>query len=633
MTRWRMEQVQATLAACELRVGGRRPWLLFDAGQAEEIRRRAAERDGVLDRVRKRCEDVIASPLVEACPQWASSIARGAATVAEGFFLLQEPRFAAWAKARMESLYDVHTWMAPCHGEGGGPDSHADHVMTNVASALVRAHDLLGDACGEVDTALLAERIRDHCVLQFLFSTRTRAAWWAWEDWRTNWKIMCCGETGLAVCALADRIPETRETLWLCARGVIETLDAVPPEGDWEEGITYWFITLQMGLRFARALKRLTGGAVDLFDHPALHVTGDYAMMTTTPSGRLFDFNDNQSSLEQGAADAVLQLALTAGRGDWLATARRFPSNSPLWLAMDDPDLPVATPDRTAQCFPTTGIATMRTGWGREDVFVGIKSSPSKVSHGHMDGNSFVLEAKGKSLLIDEGTWRYASHIGSGDFEKLRWNFDALSSVGHNTLLIDGAGQSCGEDRVGRILSLDSGHGWDRVVAEAGALYPGRLKTFRRTLLLVHPDILVIRDVVECQGERRAEWLLHYDGGIRSEEVVSIVENEGVRLVVTPLLPDRRLGWRVSDVTRTSHYQCHDTLEQVRPSVRYRSFAPFRAAESFEFLFALRVDGDPTGADWRFECGEDGWSLRSAGADWTIRPDAESLRLEGAGGG
>ena len=39
------------------------------------------------------------------------------------------------------------------------------------------------------------------------------------------------------------------------AQGVLQTLDKVPAEGDWPEGINYWFCTLMMGLRFARALR------------------------------------------------------------------------------------------------------------------------------------------------------------------------------------------------------------------------------------------------------------------------------------------------------------------------------------------------------------------------------------------
>ena len=622
MTKIDAEAIKAAIDSCELHVPKRRPWLLFDADRRERIRGRAAATDGLLDRVEKDCREILDAPAEEASAQTGHSCAMKAMRMAEGYCLLGDPALAEWTRRQIDSLLGVDTWMAPVHGEGGGPDSHADHVMTNIAACVTCAHDLLGDVYDEAETATLAEGVRRHCLLQFLFSTRTRAAWWAWEDWRTNWKIMCCGETGLAVCAFADRWPETREALWVAARGVIETLDAVPPEGDWEEGVTYWFTTLFMGLRFATALRRLTGGAVDLFEHPALARTGDYAVMTTTPGGRLFNFNDNNDRFDTYAADGLLLLAAKTGRRDVLGAARHFASGSPLWLALDDPDVEPTTQDRTAALFPFTGIATMRSGWGDKDTFVGFKSAPSKVSHSHLDANSFILESGGVGLLIDEGTWPYGSQIGYHETEGPRWNWDALATVGHNCLLIDGRGQSYGDEFVGRIVSFESGDCWDKVVGDASTAYPGLVKSFVRTLLFIHPDVVVVRDLLECEGERHAEWLLHHAGSVRSQGAVSIVENEGVRLVVAPLLPDRSLGWRVSDVTRTSIYQAHSTLKEVTPSIRYRSFSPFRAAERFEFLFAMRVGGDESGGDWQFTQDGDGWALRAAGTDRVIRPSS-----------
>jgi len=620
-----MDRVKEVISTCELNVHAQRPWLLFDAGQAERIRQVAATRAvphdsggtmPLLEKVRSDCDRILARGPDETSAMILRIITFDIVTVAEGYFLLGEPAYADWVNAQIQRICGIASWMNPVLGVTTGPDSHAEHTMTNIIANLAMAHDLLGDARDEGDAAQLAEAIRSHCVLQFIFSTETRAAWWAWEDWKSNWKIMCCGETGLAVCAFADRIPEARQALWLAARGVIETFDAVPPEGDWEEGVSYWFVTLFMGLRFATALRRLTGGAVDLLQHEALGVTGDFAVMTTTPGGRVFNFNDNMEKLPPFSAEALLLLAQQKGRMDWLHTARMFASNSVHWLATEDPDLSEEVPARTAALFPWTGIATARTGWGPEDTFVAIKATRSQVSHGHLDANSFVLESRGVPLLIDSGTWPYAILLGFHEEEGPRWNFDGLATVAHNSILVDGQGQSCGEDLVASIVSLDSGDGWHRIVADASAVYPGLLRRFVRTIHLVAPGSVIVYDQVECEGERHVEWLMHYAGTVRTKGHVSVVENEGVRLVVTPLLPDRSMGWRVNDVTRTSTYVPEEGKD-ANPSIRYRSFSPFRAAGEFEFLFAMRVDGDEDGGEWDFCFDDEGWRLRHAGL--TIR--------------
>ena len=137
----------------------------------------------------------------------------------------------------------------------------------------------------------------------------------------------------------------------------------------------------------------------------------------------------------------------------------------------------------------------------------------------------------------------------------------------------------------------------------------------------------MIRDVIECEGERHVEWLLHYEGGIRSEGLASIIENGGVRLVVTPFLPDRRLGWRWSDVTRTSLYECSDTRQEVTRSIRYRGFSAFRAADRVEFVFGMRLNGAASG-DWDFREAPGGWELRAPASGLVVRPAGEGLAVE-----
>ena len=100
-----------------------------------------------------------------------------------------------------------------------------------------------------------------------------------------------------------------------------------------------------------------------------------------------------------------------------------------------------------------------------------------------------------------------------------------------------------------------------------------------------HSDTIVIRDVVECEGERHAEWLLHYAGTIRSEGLVAVVENEGVSMTVTPFLPERRFGWRTSDIRRAGNW-----------------------------------GSEPSGERWR---------LQVDGIDLTVVPEADVLAVEG----
>lgn len=411
----------------------------------------------------------------------------------------------------------------------------------------------------------------------------------------------------------------------LATRGVIETLDQVPPEGDWPEGVMYWLATLFMGLRFGLALKRLTGGKVNIFTHPALQRTGDFATMLITPGGRNYNFNDNcVDPAAENVSLCLLLLGLHSGRADWLGQARRFPHDSVLWLAVDDPAMPARMPDRLAALFPRTGVASVRSGWKPGDSFVGFKSGPSNVGHSHLDANSFIVETAGAPLLIDEGFWWY----GPGFFERWRWGFDNNATIGHNTLLVDGRGQTWGPEHPGRLTRFDSTPRWHLTVGDAGRCYPGLLSKFIRTWLFVLPDVLIVRDVVVCEGERHVEWLMHYAGSVRSVGMLSIVENGQAALTVRPFLLDRNLGWRVADVCRTSTFNAYNLDEEIHPSIRYRGFSPLRPAESFEFLFGMRLGAISDEGFWRFEGQPGDWTLGLPSLGLTVRPEADALGVQ-----
>ena len=619
-----IQRVMDAIMGCPLRERQPGPSLLFGREEAARAPQRADRRGDLLPRLRQRCDRLLTTPAGDASDIQVRTPSSEAVTMAEGSVLLGTDAYVDWARQRVEALCALDTWMAPVHA-----NPVCDHVMTNVAAHIAYAVDLLRDLISEDDEACVAAGVRSLFFDPYLLATRQRAEFWTQERTESNWKMMCYGEGGLAACAFVRQWPEAREALALSAQGVLETLDLVPPEGDWPEGVPYWLATLFMGLRFAAAIRRLTDGEVDLFRHEALQVTGDYAMMLTSPAGRSFDFNDNGSDLSGYAAEGLLMLARETGRRDWLAAARHYPCDTLLWLALDDPDVVSETTTRTSALFPRTGVATMRSGWEKGDTFVGFKCGPSDVGHSHTDANSFILEAGGVRLLTDEGVLGQAHFIGFFE-HPYRWNWDHLATIGHNTLLVDGKGQAYGPDCPGRIVKLEQGDGWDLVVGDASLCYPRLLTRFVRTVLFLLPDTLVIRDVVECVGERHLEWLLHPLGTVTSQGYTTTVESEGVSLTVTPFLPDRSLGWRVSDVVRTSFYENSDTRKEEVRSIRYRSFAPFRAAERFEFLFGLRVGRGDADAVWSWDGQAGDWSLRASGHDATVVPAGQSLVVTGA---
>ncbi len=600
------------------------PRLLTDPAQLPLLRTRADRYPGMVDGVLARARQAMSQPTDRQASQYPYDHSSVVAGVAQAWALTGDPSMPPWIRRETMAMLDVDTWVVPVHRDHC-PD--LDHAAANTAANAALAYDLTESAFSKADREALVAGLRRLHFEPFLKATCDPCAWWFKPGYTANWKIMTCGESGLAICGFAEHWPESREALARAAEGVLEVLDAVPPEGDWAEGISYWFGTLHFGLRYALALRRLTGGAVNLFEHPALRRTCDFLVGLTTPAGRIYNFNDNVPEFENELGDDLAILAVETGRDDWLALARLHPAGTLLFLGADDPARRADTPPyMPAAFFRTTGAGTLRAGPGPKALFVGLKCGPSAVSHSHLDANSFVIEAGGQPLAIDPGIWPYAHFIGFFDNAGPRWNFDANATVGHSSLLVDGQGQTFGEARAGRLIEArELSPGVLRAAGDASLAYPGLLTKFIRTVLLLAPDAVVIRDVIECEGDRHVEWLLHYAGGLRDDGAAVVIENGGVSLRVTPFLPDRANGWRVSNVTRTSVYECSNTRAGVTRDIRYRSFSPLRAAARFEFLFGLQVGGTPDG--WQFTPGEDCWRLRLAGRTTVIRPEGDGLNV------
>jgi len=620
------EAVLSSIRRFHFRPPASRPCLLLAPEDMAAVRRTAAERADLVDELYARSASHMETPGGEVNALQPYISGDEAVWVAQAYALAGEACRADWVKARLTALLELPTWFSPVHE---GACRVCDHVMANLAAQVALAHDLLGDCCTSEETDDVVAGLRRLHFDPFLDATGQEPEWWFRPDMKSNWKIMTCGDSGFAVCSFADRWDRANEALARAARGVIEMLDDVPPEGDWIEGVGYWFGTLWMGLRFARTLRRITGGEVDLFDHPALQVTGDFLALLTTPAGRVYNFNDANAELNPRMVESLAMLAVELRREDWMHVARMRQAASILYLACDDPSLPSTRPTRRVGCFPTSGAVSLRAGWDRQDSFVALKAGPSTAGHSHLDANSFILEARGRALVIEHPYWPQAHFLGFFDTAEGRWNFDGPATVGHSTLLVDGRGQSWGPECTGQVLDARDEGDFLLATGDASHCYPGLLRRFVRTILLIPPDVVIVRDLVACVGRRHVEWLLHHAGTVRSDGAASVIENEQVRLTVVPFLPDRANGWRVSDVVRTSSYEGSDARRQVSRSVAYRSFSPFRAADEFEFLFGLRVGDDDTGGDWQFRRVDDGWTLRPARLKWTVRPDGDGLVVVG----
>lgn len=126
-----------------------------------------------------------------------------------------------------------------------------------------------------------------------------------------------------------------------------------------------------------------------------------------------------------------------SGHGDIRRVMRKgaevFPGREDfLWMATGGKQ--GRKPGDLTYAFSYAGQYVMRSGWKDEDRFMIIDAGPYGIAHQHEDNLSFELYAYGDWLVPDPGTYRY-------NYDS-PWRHFMVSSLSHNTLVVDHQGQS-----------------------------------------------------------------------------------------------------------------------------------------------------------------------------------------------
>ena len=104
-----------------------------------------------------------------------------------------------------------------------------------------------------------------------------------------------------------------------------------------------------------------------------------------------------------------------------------------------DPEFSAIRDGRISEVYPLdivmpySGMITMRSGWGPEDIWLFFESAPFGAGHQHDDKLNINLFAYGKSLL---------NVIGNFAYDKSKMRSLCVRTRGHNTGIVDGKGQN-----------------------------------------------------------------------------------------------------------------------------------------------------------------------------------------------
>lgn len=171
-------------------------------------------------------------------------------------------------------------------------------------------------------------------------------------------------------------------------------------------------------------------------------------------------------------------------------------------------------PQTASRAFPDGGYYVMRDGWQKDANYLLVDCGPHgalNCGHAHSDALSIELASRGRTLLVDSGTYTYTGSKELRDYFR--------SSVAHNTLTIDGESASVPagpfswkETANASILEWKSNKRFDFLIGDHDGykrLVAGAA-THTRSVLFLKDDYWIVRDAVTTNGEHRYDLNFHF---------------------------------------------------------------------------------------------------------------------------
>ncbi|MFC1483631.1 heparinase II/III family protein [Candidatus Neomarinimicrobiota bacterium] len=382
------------------------------------------------------------------------------------------------------------------------------------------------------------------------------------SSWRalSNHFLIETAALGITGLAFVDSHEEARVFLDKTDEWVQYITDHAPTDGSWGEGVQYWQYGLSHFMIYLEAAAS-TGHKDYYSNYDWLRLTGFFPIHFALPGKPLEVLNISDCTSGGYKPPFILYLlASVYENGYYQEWGNRLLQSEPhkfnwMDLLTYNPEIspkPIEDLPKLKH-FEDNDLVATRSSWQPDATLIGFRCGPAPghrnqadplllerrgygPGHGHPDINSFSIFAHGEWLAIDPGY----THLKRTD--------------NHNTIIVNGQGQAGAlehwldfmafEERepAPAILRIESNPVYDYILGDAGNIYvdKAKLNSFRRHLLFLKPDIVVIADDLEGKKKRKFEWLIHgRDSTIQTEEdQFEIIRNQA-RLWIHPILPDQ----------------------------------------------------------------------------------------------
>lgn len=289
------------------------------------------------------------------------------------------------------------------------------------------------------------------------FDGTVRRQWWARTD--NNWNGICNGNLALAALTFMERDPKGMSALAAYAlEGLPFYLAEFEPDGQSEEGVSYWIYGLTSTLYSLEGVQRMLGSTYGLGETPGLKKAGYFPFMVTGP---VTTINIGDDSIKQSKSLSFFWFAKhfqdpllaqcqydlikeSSGRMSWFDALCYDPD-----LVKQGQNKAISTPlDNHIYGLEISSLLEKHED--PEALYIAMHSGDNAANHGHLDAGSFDIQALGE-------VWAYGCLGGDnytypGYFSQTpphytdepgpqtqagRWHFYRMRAEGKNALVFN----------------------------------------------------------------------------------------------------------------------------------------------------------------------------------------------------
>ncbi|MEF3304676.1 FIMAH domain-containing protein [Paenibacillus sp. GYB003] len=405
--------------------------------------------------------------------------------------------YADKAKQYVLSLAGWNAWTDPTYPCGGYTCLDTAHLTFGVSMAF----DVLYDRLTAEERTLVMNALETKGLIPLYKDARSKID--------HNIQSLRAAALGTGASVLLGHSPNANAYLTRAMDYYRWYLDERMTSGK-QEGMQYTSYAMDNMIKAFDHIDRVTG-VRELADHPFLNdFLVRWIVYALAPGGAgLANFSDSGTANYFGLTMTVINAWLNNGQAGWYLKETGGAAGGTDGFLYFRPNAAIASPEEwpASAVLDENGWATLRSGWGSDDVLFAMVANNSTLGHNHYDQNSFQIATNRSWIATDPGYQDYVA----GPVNQFTVRF------GHSTIQVDGKGQSVlgGGSMTEGLLAPT----YDYVKGSAAGAYTNpKLTRFDRHVVYLKPDTFVMLDDLRSDAPHTYDWVL-YSGDLAEFEI------------------------------------------------------------------------------------------------------------------